>query len=274
MALLKQNFFKNKQLKQEFFENNYKKEGEYKEYFYNGQIKISCNYIDDKLNGEYTEYFDNGQIKISCNYIDDKLNDEYKEYYFISQNLLWKLLSNIINNIQINKYFDKKIYDDNYDYFIKIRCFYINGLKQGKYIEFNKKGIIIEYSNYKDDMLNGECNIGFIINSNSNIISNIGNSLIDSVSISIDGYVCDVYENDKDCTHIEQCNYVNNLKEGISYVYDYSHKLYEIREYKNNILYGTFFKFKNNILYEIKNYINGQKIKNNINEKKIENDIT
>lgn len=33
---------------------------------------ISCNYIDDKKNGEYKEYHDNGQLRICCNYIDDK----------------------------------------------------------------------------------------------------------------------------------------------------------------------------------------------------------
>jgi len=31
-----------------------------------------CNYKDDKKQGEYIEFYDNGNIKIKCNYNNDK----------------------------------------------------------------------------------------------------------------------------------------------------------------------------------------------------------
>ncbi len=55
-----------------------------------------CSYIDDKKNGEYKEYYEDGQLcniyiyslidgKLNgkfkiCSYIDDKINGEYKKY--------------------------------------------------------------------------------------------------------------------------------------------------------------------------------------------------
>ncbi len=57
---------------------NHKKNGEYKEYYYNdtlsptdciGQLRLICNYIDDKKNGEYKSYYMNGNIKEICNYV-------------------------------------------------------------------------------------------------------------------------------------------------------------------------------------------------------------
>jgi len=39
-------------VKSEVFMNNNKKEGKYKKFYMNGQIKIICNYINDNLNGE------------------------------------------------------------------------------------------------------------------------------------------------------------------------------------------------------------------------------
>jgi len=56
--------FKKIKLKEEYYEINGKKEGEYKKYHENGcgQLYIICNYIDDKLNGEYKSYLKNGQF--------------------------------------------------------------------------------------------------------------------------------------------------------------------------------------------------------------------
>jgi len=76
-------------IKNEYFENNGKKEGIYKEWFYNGTLKIECNYINGMKNGFYKEY-DNydGSLSLECTFIDDKLNGIYKEYY--ENGILWK----------------------------------------------------------------------------------------------------------------------------------------------------------------------------------------
>ena len=59
-------------IKEEYFQNNGKIEGEYKRYHINGQLYEICNYINDRKNGEYKEYYDNGQLREICNYIDGK----------------------------------------------------------------------------------------------------------------------------------------------------------------------------------------------------------
>jgi len=49
-----------------YFVFNRKKEGEYKEYYDNGQLCIMCNYKNDKLNGEYKEYDRDGELWKLC----------------------------------------------------------------------------------------------------------------------------------------------------------------------------------------------------------------
>ena len=50
-------YFKTGELQEEFFEINYKKEGEYKRYYKNGNIWKIFNYVNGKLNGEYKGYY-------------------------------------------------------------------------------------------------------------------------------------------------------------------------------------------------------------------------
>jgi antitoxin component YwqK of YwqJK toxin-antitoxin module len=62
------------------------KEGEYIEYspsfnLDNYYISHKCNYHNDKLDGEYIEYYENGNIKIKTYYYYNKLHGEYIEYY-------------------------------------------------------------------------------------------------------------------------------------------------------------------------------------------------
>ena len=52
-----------------------KMDGEYKEYYKNGQLCEICNYNNGKRIGEYKKYHIDGQIEIICNHIDDKLNE-------------------------------------------------------------------------------------------------------------------------------------------------------------------------------------------------------
>jgi antitoxin component YwqK of YwqJK toxin-antitoxin module len=72
-------------LKCEFFIANYKKEGEYKEYYNtendkHGSLKIICNYINGKKHGEYKEYHYNGSLKMSCYYLYNKKHGETNYY--------------------------------------------------------------------------------------------------------------------------------------------------------------------------------------------------
>ncbi len=82
MAKVVRTFYDKEQTKldEEYYEINGNKEGEYKQYWDNGQLCIIFNYIDDKLNGKFKSYHTNGQLGIICNYIDGKINGEYKIY--------------------------------------------------------------------------------------------------------------------------------------------------------------------------------------------------
>ena len=45
-----------KMIKKVYFQNGGKKEGEYKEYYKDGQLKEICYYINGKIHGEYKSY--------------------------------------------------------------------------------------------------------------------------------------------------------------------------------------------------------------------------
>ena len=62
----------NGKLKEEYFENNGKKEGLYKSYWSNGQLYNEVNYIGGKMNGIYNTYYHNGEKRISSICVNDK----------------------------------------------------------------------------------------------------------------------------------------------------------------------------------------------------------
>jgi len=51
MAQVTRTYHDNGQLKKEYFENDGKKEGEYKQYYVNGQLYRICNYVNGKIEG-------------------------------------------------------------------------------------------------------------------------------------------------------------------------------------------------------------------------------
>jgi len=55
-----------------FYLNN-KKQGEYKYYWYNGQLCIHCFYLNGKVHGEYKGYNSNGQLSEHCFYLNGSL---------------------------------------------------------------------------------------------------------------------------------------------------------------------------------------------------------
>lgn len=51
------------------------------DYFLNGKIKDSINYLNDRQDGNYKAYTENGILIKDCNYRNGYLIDSYKEYY-------------------------------------------------------------------------------------------------------------------------------------------------------------------------------------------------
>ncbi len=55
--------------------------GEYKEWWNDGQIRIQTNYVNGIRNGEYKSWWPNGHIYIQCTYIKGEFHGEYKTWY-------------------------------------------------------------------------------------------------------------------------------------------------------------------------------------------------
>ena len=60
---------------------NGKRNGEYTEYYPNGQLKITANYNNGDLNGAFSEYYPNGQLKITTDYSNGELDGLFIEFF-------------------------------------------------------------------------------------------------------------------------------------------------------------------------------------------------
>ncbi len=80
---------------------NNKKEGLYRLFHANDNIKIECNYVNDKKEGLYQEWNISGQKIMECNYINDKKEGLYKEWSNRIGHGGWERIEcNYMNDIQ------------------------------------------------------------------------------------------------------------------------------------------------------------------------------
>ncbi len=156
-------------LKEEYFEVNGKKEGEYKEYYENGQLLRICNYINEKKEGPYREYHINGALRIFCNYVNNMIKGEYKEYYMDKKvdELREFIGRQFIGIDTIVEYNNMKI---------KEEYFMINGVKNGKYKEYYNNGVLKKICNYVNGKEEGEYKT-YYDNGQLDSIGNMNNSM-------------------------------------------------------------------------------------------------
>ena len=109
------------------------KEGEYREFYENSDLKVICNYINGKKEGEYKEYYKNNLI-LMCNYINGKKEGE-QITYIIFNTIIGTIKCNYKNDNLNGEY---KEYDE--DDILIFKCNYINGEKDGYQKKFNKRG--------------------------------------------------------------------------------------------------------------------------------------
>jgi antitoxin component YwqK of YwqJK toxin-antitoxin module len=69
------------EFKHYFEDESGKKQGEYKLWHVNGQLREHCYYVDGNLHGEYKWWHLNGQLSQHCYYVDGKRHGEYKLWY-------------------------------------------------------------------------------------------------------------------------------------------------------------------------------------------------
>ena len=101
--------------------------GEYKEFYKNGNLYIKANYKDDKREGKYEKFYENGNLYIKANYKNGEMNGKYEEFY---EN------GNLCEKIN-----------------------YKDGKKEGEYEEFYENGNLWEKANYKNGKKEGKCEV-------------------------------------------------------------------------------------------------------------------
>ncbi|MEZ5979027.1 MAG: hypothetical protein R3F34_12495 [Planctomycetota bacterium] len=57
-----------------------RKQGDFREWYENGQMRIRTSYEADELDGRYESWFENGERKLDCAYKDGVLHGRYQEY--------------------------------------------------------------------------------------------------------------------------------------------------------------------------------------------------
>jgi len=127
-------------IKEEYFINDNKIEGEYKKYYPSGALLKICNYIDGKRNGEYRAYTKNGQLLEERNYINNKLEGEYKFYHNEKLDMTCHYSDNKKNGKYISYYNNGKHH---------IECNYINDCIDGEYKACDYSGFIADILFYK-----------------------------------------------------------------------------------------------------------------------------
>ena len=74
-------FYDNGVKQKEYRQENDNLEGEYKEYFYNGNLMTLTTYKKGKKDGPYSDYYSSGQVEVKGNYKDNEPDGYWTEYY-------------------------------------------------------------------------------------------------------------------------------------------------------------------------------------------------
>jgi len=64
-----------------YIDEEHKKQGEYKEWYMNGQLNLHCSFKDGLLDGEYKKLYSNGKLSNHYFYKNGKLYGEYESWY-------------------------------------------------------------------------------------------------------------------------------------------------------------------------------------------------
>ncbi len=141
-------FFKNQLLASEGAFNNGVKEGLWKTYYEDGNIKEIMNYQNGKLNGEYTYFYKNGAPSTKVKYTADFYDGTLELYYAtgqIKQSMEYKMGKQIGKEIYYNSNGSKK-------YEITV----IDGHVQGEVKQYYPSGKLKEIVNFTDGKRNGK----------------------------------------------------------------------------------------------------------------------
>ena len=216
-----------------------KKSGVHEEYYENGVLKISKNFIDGLEDGKYEEYFENGEVKLSCFYIEGKRNGKSQEFYEDGglkeeNNYYYGNLDGISSRFHKNG---------------KILCtgMYKEDLKTGIWNFFDENESLVRKEIWKDGKLNGQ-RIE-LENGNVQMSSNYVDGELDGEFI--------IYDKNKNIAHL--IHYEEGRKNGKETFYNESGSVKKETDYKNNMKYGAEKEYSNDgeILLLDANYVEG-----------------
>jgi len=97
--------------------------GEYKEYYLNGKVRVEKQFKDGNAIGNYKEYFANGSVEVDANYTNNELDGMYTKYFFNEQ--------------------------------IAEEGMYEGGKKQGYWYVYDNLGNLLEKNYYMEDLQHG-----------------------------------------------------------------------------------------------------------------------
>ena len=114
-------------------DRNNLKQGMWKEFYENGNVKNECNYTDDKKNGYYKEYSMNGSLSNTIKYVNGKIENNAPE----------------LTKLDIKtEYYEGGI--------VKYTGGYKDGVPEGIHREYSIEGKIVNSKIFKEGILTGE----------------------------------------------------------------------------------------------------------------------
>jgi antitoxin component YwqK of YwqJK toxin-antitoxin module len=149
-----------------------KREGEYFEWYANGQLRVACNYLKGDFEGEQKEYFFSGQIKCRTFYQNKAQHGPYEEWYEDGKQ---KYVGEFVQGKKEKLHrewspsgellFEGSFVEDAPDGMIcswyskdklKERAYFQKGKRNGKQEEYYSSGQLKAKGFYKDDLIEGK----------------------------------------------------------------------------------------------------------------------
>jgi antitoxin component YwqK of YwqJK toxin-antitoxin module len=119
--------------------------GEYKNWYDNGQLLKHCFYKNGKLDGEYKIWYDNEQLSRHCFYKNGKIDGEFKEWHSNGKLSTYYFYKNGELDGELKEWYDNGQ--------LCILCFYKNGKYDGELKEWYPNGQLYIHCFYNDGNL-------------------------------------------------------------------------------------------------------------------------
>ena len=124
-----------------------KRDGSYKQFYENGNLKAEGSYKDGKKHGSYKKYYSNGKIRSKGSYKEEKLDGEHRAYYENGE--LEKK-----ENYKMGKWHGSfKSYYENGK--LNVKTSYTNDTLDGDYEKYDEKGQLLIDASLKKGLLTG-----------------------------------------------------------------------------------------------------------------------